>query len=316
MTSSTSTFVLSFDCEGKWGMASDPAMVDTHQIGNQSLKQAYESIFQILEQLGIPATFGIVGLFAQGVDAFNDFEKSFGSNSAYQAWFKHPKMAFQKGNTDGWFYPSLIEDIQRFGIHEISSHSYTHLPFHNESVTREIISGEFQLMKNFLSTKSVQLETFIYPRNQVAHTDLLCEFGIKGYRDSSPNQSAYGSKFKSLLDEINIYRSSESHSMSESPIRIPAGYFLNWRSGPRLLVPPRITIRRFNHLLDHAEKTNGVVHMWLHPHNLITGKEQVKLFEQVLKSVSHRQQNDQLKVLTMAEYCRSIEQSSAGVAKQ
>ena len=97
-------------------------------------------------------------------------------------------------NMDGWFYPKLIEDVQRFEIHEVSSHGYTHLPFHNEFVTRDTVKNELLTMNKFMQTKDVTLQSMIYPRNQVAHTDLLNEVGIHGYRDSQNERSAYGSK--------------------------------------------------------------------------------------------------------------------------
>jgi hypothetical protein len=306
MTTGKSQFILSFDCEGKWGMASDPAMVNSHAIGDTSLKWAYQQILESLDQFSIPASFGVVGLFAQDLSAFETFDAAHGAEPAYAYWFHNPKAAFRAGNTDGWFYPTLIEDIQNCKIHEVSSHSYTHLPFHNESVTREIVENELRTMNQFMQSKGVSLQSMIYPRNQVAHTDLLPEFRISGYRDSNDKRSAYGSKIGTLVDEFNVFSKSSAHSRQEVPIKIPAGYFLNWKNGPRLVIPPTITVRRFNHLLDHAEKTGGVVHMWLHPHNLITGKNQVQLFNRVLQSVAQRQSQGSLSVLTMGDYCKQI----------
>ncbi len=310
MTSSRSQFILSFDCEGKWGMASDPLMVNSHAIGDSSLQWAYKQIFESLKRFNIPASFGVVGLFAQDFAAFEAFNDAHGREPTYESWFQNPKAAFRAGRMDGWFYPTLIEDIQRFDIHEVSSHSYTHLPFHNDFVTRETVENELLVMNKFMQTKGVTLQSMIYPRNQVAHTDLLPKFGINGYRDSNVSGSAYGSKIGTLVDEFNIFSKSSEHSQQEVPIKIPAGYFLNWQNGPRLIIPPTITLRRFNHLLDHAEKIGGVVHMWLHPHNLITGKNQVQLFNRVLQSVAQRQSQGSLSVLTMGQYCQQFSTES------
>ena len=306
MTTGKGQFILSFDCEGKWGMASDPSMINSHAIGDVSLRWAYQQIFESLENFNVPATFGVVGLFAQDLAAFEAFYAVHNGDSAYESWFQNPNAAFATGQTDGWFYPTLIEEIQHFKFHEVSSHSYTHLPFHNEFVTREIVENELRVMNRFMESKGVSLQSMIYPRNQVAHTDLLPQFDISGYRDSDDKRSAYGSKIGTLIDEFNIFSKSSAHSEQEVPTRIPAGYFLNWQNGPRLIIPPTITVRRFNHLLDHAEKTGGVVHMWLHPHNLITGKNQVQLFNRVLQSVAQRQSQGSLSVSTMGEYCKQI----------
>lgn len=291
-------------------MASDPSMVNSHAISDSSLQWAYQQIFESLESFDIPASFGVVGLFAQDLSAFETFDAIHGNEPAYKSWFQNPKAAFRAGRLDGWFYPTLIEDIQRFKIHEVSSHSYTHLPFHNEIVTRETVENELLVMNQFMQTKDVSLQTMIYPRNQVAHTDLLPKFGISGYRDPNDKRSAYGSKIGTLVDEFNIFSKSSTHSQQEVPIKIPAGYFLNWQNGPRLIIPPTITVRRFNHLLDHAEKIGGVVHMWLHPHNLITGKNQVQLFNRVLQSVAQRQSQGSLSVSTMGQYCHQISTES------
>jgi hypothetical protein len=306
MTTGKSQFILSFDCEGKWGMASDPSMVNSHAISDSSLHWAYQQIFESLKNFNISASFGVVGLFAQDLSAFETFDAAHRAEPAYASWFHNPKAAFRARNTDGWFYPTLIEDIQGFKIHEVSSHSYTHLPFHNEFVTREIVENELRVMNQFLLAKGVSLQTMIYPQNQVVHTDLLPEFRISGYRDSNDKRSAYGSKIGTLVDEFNVFSKSSAHSRQEVPIKIPAGYFLNWQNGPRLIIPPTITVRRFNHLLDHAERTGGVVHMWLHPHNLITGKNQVQLFNRVLQTVAQRQSQGSLSVLTMGDYCKQI----------
>lgn len=287
-------------------MASDPLMINSHAIGDVSLRWAYHQIFESLKNFNISATFGIVGLFAQDLAAFEAFDAAHKGEAAYESWFQNPNAAFAAGQTDGWFYSTLIEEIQHFKFHEVSSHSYTHLPFHNEFVTRETVENELRTMDQFMQSKGVSLQSMIYPRNQVAHTNLLPQFDIRGYRDSNDKRSAYGSKIGTLVDEFNVFSKSSAHSRQEVPIRIPAGYFLNWQNGPRLIIPPTITVRRFNHLLDHAEKTGGVVHMWLHPHNLITGRNQVQLFNRVLQSVAQRQSQGSLSVLTMGEYSKQI----------
>ena len=55
-------FILSFDCEGKWGMADDAAMASNNPINGDSLTKAYTQIFEILERHKIAATFALVGL--------------------------------------------------------------------------------------------------------------------------------------------------------------------------------------------------------------------------------------------------------------
>jgi hypothetical protein len=256
----------------------------------------------------IAASFGVVGLFTRDLQAFRDFDSRFGYLPAYQEWFRNARTAFDNRILDGWFYPTLIDDIQSFAIHEVSSHSYSHLPFHNDCVTAEIVGFELQTMRDYLNEKGLNLETLIFPRNQVAFLDVLASLGIRGYRNGVQKGEKSESKVHSLLNELNIFLKSDLPTQPTVPSRVPSGHFLNWRSGPRLVVPPMVTVARFEHLLDHAEASGGVAHMWLHPHNLITGKQQLELLNRVLKSVSIRQKRGSLSVLTMGEYCRQQEE--------
>jgi len=78
-------------------------------------------------------------------------------------------------------------------------------------------------------------------------------------------------------------------------------FFINWRSGLRRFVPIWLTILIFRFELKHACKHDGVVHIWLHPHNLLTGKDQLKLLNCMLSVVNEYRSNDSLKVLTQKD---------------
>ena len=60
------TFILSLDCEGKWGVA-DHLDAQTHRsLADARLRAAYRDILAALDRYDIAATFAFVGLFAQG----------------------------------------------------------------------------------------------------------------------------------------------------------------------------------------------------------------------------------------------------------
>ena len=303
-------FILSFDCEGKWGMADDPAMASDDPIHGDSLSKAYTQIFEILEKHKIPATFALVGLFAGGYEQYVDSRGELLESEPHRNWLQVPERSFAAGHHDGWFYPELVNQIKARGNHEIASHSFTHLPLHDEGVTEDSFSTEMKFVHQWKEKNSIELSTFIYPRNQIKFLDQLNDFNYAGYRQCDIQNSAYANRFRILQDECNIGRKSDTHSLSAKPIAIPPGTFLNWRRGPRRVIPKWVTLKRWSNVLDHAVASGGVAHLWMHPHNLITARGQVDLFEDAIASVAKTQRSGLIKSVTQAEYCKEITQQA------
>ena len=113
-------------------------------------------------------------------------------------------------------------------------------------------------------------------------------------------------KMKSLLSEINIWQQAQNQEKTRGARVIPAGYFLNWRSGIRKKIPIAVSTKRWQHIVDDAIKYKKVVHLWTHPHNFITGSEQFLLLENILKIIKKAQEQGQIEIMTQAEYCQSI----------
>ena len=303
-------FILSFDCEGKWGMADDPAMASNNPISSDSLTKAYTQIFDILERHRIPATFALVGLFAGGYEQYVHSRGEFLESEPHRNWLQIPERSFAAGHFDGWFYPELIDQIKARGNHEIASHSFTHLPLHNVCVMEESFLTEMKFVNQWKEKNSIELSTFIFPRNQIKFEDRLSDFEYVGYRQCDIQNSAYANRFRILQDECNIGRKSDEHSMSAKPVAIPPGTFLNWRHGPRRVIPKWVTLNRWSNVLDHAVASGGVAHLWLHPHNLITARGQVELFEDAILRVAKAQKSGLIESVTQAEYCKEIAQQA------
>lgn len=301
-------FILSFDCEGKWGMADDSAMASNNPINGDSLTKAYTQIFEILERHKIAATFALVGLFAGGYEQYVDSRGELLDSEPHRDWLNVPERAFAAGFQDGWFYPELVNQIKARGNHEIASHSFTHLPLRNGGVAEKSFLTELKFVNQWKAQNSLELSTFIYPRNQIKFEEQLSNFDFLGYRQCDIQNSAYANRFQILQDECNIGRKSDKHSVSTRPIAIPPGTFLNWRHGPRRIIPKWVTLKRWSNVLDHAVFSGGVAHLWLHPHNLITARGQVELFEDAISRVAKAQNSGLIKSVTQAEYCKEIAQ--------
>jgi hypothetical protein len=69
----------------------------------------------------------------------------------------------------------------------------------------------------------------------------------------------------------------------------------------RSLVPVAVTIQRWKSLLRSAAAQGGYVHMWFHPHNLITAPAMKVAFAEIMREVGRMVRTGDLVNLTMAQ---------------
>jgi hypothetical protein len=155
--------------------------------------------------------------------------------------------------------------------------------------------------------KGVRFSTFVFPRNEVGNLPLLKEYGFIGYRERPASPPGQLGRAVSLAAEFNIRPKRQySSPPSDGLVAIPSGYFFNWRFGPRKLVPPSVTVARWRNQLRARKSTGGVVHLWLHPHNLITAPSTTDVLDRVLAEVAEAQMRGELRVETQESYCRRM----------
>jgi peptidoglycan/xylan/chitin deacetylase (PgdA/CDA1 family) len=190
--------------------------------------------------------------------------------------------------------------------HELALHGVTHIPW--DSMTREQARGEMLVLQEMAAPVRAAT-TFVYPRNRVAHADLLAEFGIAGYRQSPPPKS----RLASLLSEFDIFTRPEGDSRPGRPQPIPAGHFVNWQSRTRRIVPIPLSALRADRMLKQADG-GGIVHFWLHPENVVTAPRTLVLLRKILELVARYREAGRCEVLTQRDYCGSIGSFAAAAA--
>lgn len=293
-------FTLSLDCEGLWGMADQPGVVNTGLICDASLAQAYGLISRVLEVNGVKATCAFVSAFAAGAEALRahlPLLRALASQSP--TWFAHALPAIESGRLDGWFGAAFYTALRKAG-HEMAWHGATHLTLADQT-SADAVELELQLAAHLFKALGHSPRTIVFPRNLVGHLDRLQQAGFQTYRARPP--AGVTGRLSGLLNEWNVFdgrvqaRPLAQHGWHVSP----AGFFLNWPSGARSLVPVSVTVSRWKSLLRSAVGRGGYVHMWFHPHNLITAPAMQGAFEQIMKEVGQLVQSGDMVSLTMSE---------------
>jgi hypothetical protein len=295
----TARFILSLDCEGKWGVADVLTPVEHSALSTKRLVEAYGKIIALLEEFDVPATFAFVGLFGESQASLERLSPELdqlakGSPDYLGAALRDIRV----GSRDGWHGDWAIESVKgsRAG-HEIALHGVTHVPW--GSVDRQYLRDELKLLP-LLRSPVRQAETFIFPRNEVAHVDLLAAIGMKGYRLSR----TFASRAASLASEFNLFSApEEGGSTKDGLCRIPAGYFVNWRHGARRLVPRGLSSLRARQMLRSAEETGRVVHYWLHPENVASAPDTLNNLRDIVALAVRMRDAGRCEILTQKLYC-------------
>ena len=276
---------------------------------NENLIAAYTEIINTLKDYNLPATFAFVGAFTMLQDYFTrNWLPRLQNSPDHSIWLKKLFLDLDSGKESGWFCHELIKIVLAGNVaHEICSHGFTHLPWvsaHQKSLLLEI-----EGILDWSNLYNLEPKTFIFPRNMIEKTKFLDRMGILGYRDK-PRVVKTGGKTGKLLNLINEFNlNAKSQTIDTGlnhPVAIPGNFMLNWRSGTRKLVPIHLTTQRFKNALEHAQRTGGVVHLWSHPHNFITGKNQQKLFQRCMDVLGNKVALGEINAITQQQYIAQV----------
>ena len=298
--------ILSFDCEGKWGMLDREASIFDQRLSRKYLISCYRLIFDILMEYQVKGVFAFVGAFTSKREyAIKWLEHLYKNSRAHRDWLRPVFEEKCKDHFMDHFMPELIEMTKSNNHqHEIATHGFTHLTWDlMDAVSCKL---ELESILDWTKVNGLNCSTIIFPRNIVNHLDLLKDAGFLGYR--GPPNIFFGNrklnKLYSLSREFTpFFAQSDMARKSCGLIEIPGDFFLNWRSGLRRLVPPSVTLNRLSWALRHAKKSNGIVHLWFHPHNLITGNNQIQLFRKAISKIVKMRDKGQLEIITQHQLC-------------
>ena len=298
-------FILSFDCEGKWGSADCLTKRHRRDLTDEKLRGAYGAILKLLDRYELEATFAFAGAFSQSKSGFARLRPDVEQLAKRASEYLGPALRdIDETGGDGWHGVTLVEAVGGARTaHEIALHGVTHVPW--PRMDAGLVEAEMSLFRS-LEGPVRDSRTFVYPRNLIAHSKALAAHGFLGFRDARADRS----RLSSLLSEFNLFERPDPQRRGDGIIAIPAGFFLNWRSGARRLVPPAITTLRAKRLLDRAAASAAIVHYWLHPENIATEPSTLELLEALVREVAARRDAGDCAVLTQLGYCRAIESRS------
>lgn len=306
MSAGRPAFIVSFDCEGHWGMMDH--LEEHGRLTSAALEAAYERLLALLERHGITATFAFVGAFTMSEEEARAKLPLFTeAGPAGRRWLEPFLRDLEARRTDGWFAPDAAAAVRRAGRHELAAHGFTHLPLVEGEIGLPELDRELAGVRQASVFSGAGELTLVYPRNQVGFAGELASRGYAGYRDTLARpRHGRAPRWRHLLDEVNPFPSAQPHLPPAGGVAVvPAGRMLNWRSGARGAIPAAWTTALWRRTLEDAARGGAVAHLWSHPHNFVTGRDMFELLEAVLEEAAARVRSGELWNPTMLEYSRA-----------
>ncbi len=299
------TFIVSLDCEGKWGMADHLSARHHAHLNREELVAAYRALLDLFRRYEVPASFAFVMAFLLSGDEQAEMAERFADTDIEGAnWLTAFREAQDTDDLAGWSRPELLDMVreggQNAGTHEIACHGFTHLPLAENLVAQADVRRELTACAEVAQRKGLTLETFVYPRNLEGYPEALAEAGYAGFR-AHPRRRGRLAMFAAELNPFD--RAQPACADAAGLTVIPSGEMLNWQSGPRKLVPRAASRMRWKSRLSDAARNGRVAHVWLHPHNIIDAPGTFERLEDILAEAARLRDAGRLTMETQAQYC-------------
>ena len=210
-----------------------------------------------------------------------------------------------------WYLPEVIDIVRGARVeHDIGSHSYAHLYF--GEATREDLRRDLAEARRVHATHGLPFVSFVFPRNQVAHLDLLRDAGVRVFRsvdvgwhiDVRTKLGRVPGRIANLADKlVPIPPVPVSPVAHDDLVELPSSMLLLGRNGVRKIVPPALVVAKARLGLESARRAQKAFHLWFHPSNFYYDTDvQLETLEKILAHAARLRNRGELEIQPMSSF--------------
>jgi hypothetical protein len=313
-------FIISLDTELAWG-GFDLGLTEKNRKYYEDSRDCIYRLLMLFEKYNIQATFAIVGhIMLNGcteVEGIKHPDIVRPEHSWYlKDWFIEDPASHMSKNSI-WYGQDILKEILAASPqHEIASHSFSHIIFGAKGCTYECARSDIHKCVEIAGQQDIKLKSFIYPRNSEGYKEILKEEGFEVYRGSGNewyNKFNFSilKKVGHIIDEVFAIAPKTSLPVKdESGLYNVKGNMLYLsRDGIRKLIPISSRVKKAKKGIDKAVKGGEVFHLWLHPFNIATDKENLlQGMDEILNYVREKIDLDQMTSMVISDIPISMDE--------
>lgn len=313
------TMVVSLDLELAWGRFDHlPLPLLEHE--SRQERKHITPLLALFDRYDIPATWAVVGhlMLEKCLRDRHGIAHPDLIPHAYYSWFPLDWYCFDPCTTvdsaPAWYAPDIVEWIRHARVrHEIGSHSFGHICYGDPECTPSVALADLNAALEAAARQGIVLKSFVFPRNQVGHLDVLKYFGLRAYRGAEPPliraDNRLFNKALRYLDQLLALRPRAVRAEEALPglWNLPGNHFFIARDGMRRMIPMASRVLKGKRGITHAVKTGGLYHLWFPPFNLNKDTEAMLSGLARIFEYAHRmREQGLLEILTMDDYARQL----------
>jgi peptidoglycan/xylan/chitin deacetylase (PgdA/CDA1 family) len=314
-------FLLSLDTEMAWGdvRRSTP---DPRARLYDGTRYAVRHLLALLERYGVRATWAVVGhLFLDSCEMVGGLKHPEVERAAYPwhagDWFDADPCSDVQ-SAPAWYAPDLIDWILECPApQEIGCHTFSHILVDDPGCSRGCFRSELRACRALAERRGLELRSFVFPRNGIAHLDVLKEEGFLAYRG---NIEPPWTRFVpgGLRRPARLVRwAAPLFPLTAQPQRVgglwnlPATTFFLHSIGVARAVPIRARVVRAVRGIQRSIEERSISHLYLHPFNLASDPNGLlRGLEQVLATVARHRDAGRIDNPTMGELAEALSRRS------
>jgi hypothetical protein len=288
-------FCVSIDLELAWGVWDklDTAFVELCRAAERPI---VDRLLALLARHGVPATWAIVG----------------------QLLVERRPTAFS-GPAEIWYAPDVVEAIRGCRCaQEVGSHSFAHISF--PAATRGQAEDDLGEARRTHARHGLPFDAFVFPRNDIAHVDLLAAHGVRVYRGTDAGwHNAVARAGRGLGRAAHL-----ADAILPTPVptvlpvpgtgivELPSSCLLMARNGLRRLALPAVAARKARLGLARAAARREVFHLWFHPTNFYHETEtQLAVVDGIFAEAARLRSQGDLDIVPMGAFSGAAPAPSA-----
>jgi hypothetical protein len=292
-------FTISLDFELIWGTFDKPKHTRFRRLCVIEREEVIDRLLELFLQYRVSATWCTVGhLFLD--PAWDGGVHSTGADAPI------------------FYGRDLVDKIQRCAVpQEIGSHTFTHKVFDDPSCTRAIADEELAACTKAARDIGIQMTSFVFPRNRIAHLDLLPQHGFTAFRGQDERWYARTGKrrwFHRAGHLMDVFCATTPPAVmpvrrEEGVWEIPGSMLFTPSHGLRRIIPAAARVHRARKGLTSAADSKKVFHLWFHPTDLVVRRN--AMFEglrQILEYACELREAGRISILPMSSIAELMNQ--------
>lgn len=304
-----------------WGVA-DSRTIAAYQDNVAGVWMAIPRMLALFERYAVHATWATVGmLMCRDYDHWRavrpamlpDYDRKACSNYEIGALARqHPRLFFGR---------PLVQQILQTPGQELATHTYSHFYCAEPGATADQFAADLECAQALGRELGVNFRSLVFPRNQVSAdcVDAARRAGIRVWR-GNPAHALYSNGHTTpfgiagravrLADSwLPLSGSGVAHAeTADGMVNVPASMFLRPYSRS-LSALESLRLLRIKRSMTMAASTQGIFHLWWHPHNFgINMEENLYVLESVLKHFVRLREKYGMRSSCMADFAPEVAQ--------